>query len=1201
MLVTVAALAAVSGCGGAGKPWDGVGPKELQAIEQHRNLGIALFEIAGTKQPPEMYNKLASFRGEPVNSSGVPVKSSMEMAADEFRAITRAAPNLAFGYGNLAVTDLAMQRWDEALKAALEANERLPTGPQVQVILAESLRQAGHNDEAIKILESVARATPASVRALYRLFELYHESPGGREKQIAGVLGRLVEEVPDNLSAELEWAQAAARVGQAKAALSALDRIERLAGSAAVDPSYLRHARAPLLAGNASAAVAPLAVLLNVCKPTPRFQQDRFVIEGEPSDPHGLLLREFSPPPPAALRSGPTPPLSVRFVDVSAKWGLNGTAAGKAGGGSVSGKLLAVADYDRDGKPDLFVADPGGHSRLWRNTGRRFVDVTAAAGLPALAATSAQFVDVDNDRLLDLVVTTASDIRYFHNTGARFVEATEKARLAGTGDARQALFADMDLDGNLDLLEVSRRGRNRLFLNLRNGRFADITAAAGLSEPLPGARAAVFGDFDNNGALDLLVLSDMAPSRLYLNQYGGRFLPAHGFGDSIPAGAAAAVVEDFDRDSYLDVAVVGRGPANQVLLHNEAGRRFKAEDGLKRALGSFSATCVTSIDYDNDGWRDLVVGGPHGLRLLRNLDGHHFQDRSDLLPPVSGALSVVAADVDGDGAPDLLVARPGGRVSLLRNQGGRRHQWVQIHTQDLAHNRDTPHSLHDLNNSYGIGNTVELKAGDLYQKRLVTEPLTDFGLGGAERADVLRVIMTNGTPQNMLLPAVDQLWAPTVHIVDSCPFLYAWDGSHYRFVTDVLWRGPLGLRVSADRFAPHDQTLDFVKIPHGVLQPTDGIYDLAISEELWETTYLDMARLVAVDHPAAADVFVDERMNFGPPLPFKLYTVQHPRTPKSVTDRRGRSWLREVAQRDGVYSHAFEPTRYKGVTKPSELVLDLGPLPPGAPVRLFLTGWIFPTGSSINVIASRDSKVRVIPPQIAVTDRRGRWKTIIPALGYPTGRNKTMVVEIGRFEGPEHRVKLTTTAELYWDQIFFTAGEAPAPVRVTSLAPAAADLHYLGFCREYRESEDGPFLYDHDRLEKGPRWRDQEGLFTRYGDVRPLLQRVDDQYVIMNAGDEVWMRFDGRRLAPLPDGWVRDFVMLTDGWDKDADPNTATCATVAPLPFHGMKRYPYGADERYPGREALRQYRATYNTRRVSARPFFEAIVRGQAPYPAGP
>lgn len=1164
LLLAATVLALSAGCQGRGRPWEGVGPKEFEAIERHRNVGIARLEEGQFKQ-----------------------------AADEFTAITQTAPNLAFGYGNLAVADLRMNRPPEALKAAQEAQDRLPRDPQVQSILAEAQSAAGRNDEAIRTLEAVTQADPPPVRPLYRLIELYRLSPTGHEAAIPRALERLVKAVPYNIVAELEWAKAAAQAGNARAALAAVDRVAALAGSSAVSESYLQAARAPLQAGNAAAAVGPLQVLINVSKPTPRYQADLFEIDGEPTDPHGLTLREFVPPPPPALRPVPPPPIPVRFVDTSAEWGLPAGAATSTAG-PPSSHPLAVGDYDGDGKPDLFVADPAGHSRLWHNTGRRFTDVTAALGLPPLAATSAQFIDVDNDRRLDLVLSTPAGLRYFRNTGSRFVDLTAATRLTGPGAVRQTLGADLDVDGDLDLLALSAAGPSRLYRNNMDRTFTDVTAGAGLGPPLPEARAAVFGDFDENGAPDLLLISERAPGRLYLNQYGGRFRLAPEFGAAVPAGARAAVVEDFDHDSYLDVAVVGGAPAAQLLLYNEAGKRFRAETGLQAALGSFAATAVASLDYDNDGWQDLVVVGPDGLRLLHNDGGHQFRDHSDLLPKIRGSVGVEAADVDGDGAADLLVARSGGGVALLRNEGGSRNHWLkaQLLAVDVAGAK---------NNVYGIGNTIEVKAASLYQKRLVTDPITSFGLDGIASVDTMRVVWTNGTPQNHLAPAANQLVQEKLQLKGSCPFLYTWDGERYRFVTDILWRSPLGLRLSASRFAPHDQTGDWVRIPHGVLKGTEGFYDLTITEELWETLYLDLARLVVVDHPAGADVYLDERMNFGPPLPFRLYTVQHPQVPRAVTDGQGRSWRAAVARRDGVYSHAFEPTRYQGVTKPSTLLLDLGPLPADAPVRLFLTGWIFPTDTSINMAVSQNGAIKLQPLQVAVTDRNGRWRTIVPALGLPAGKNKTMVIDLGRFQGKEHRAKLTTTAQLYWDQIFFTVGESPVPIRATRLRPVQTDLHYLGFCRTYREGENGPFLYDHGRVDRHPRWRDQEGLFTRYGEVTSLLQQVDDQYVIMNAGDELWVRFDGRRLPPLPPGWVRDFVLQTDGWDKDADRNTATGSTVEPLPFHGMKQYPYEPGERYPETAALRRYRAEYNTRRVSARPFREAILRGRSPYPVGP
>ena len=116
--------------------------------------------------------------------------------------------------------------------------------------------------------------------------------------------------------------------------------------------------------------------------------------------------------------------------------------------------------------------------------------------------------------------------------------------------------------------------------------------------------------------------------------------------------------------------------------------------------------------------------------------------------------------------------------------------------------------------------------------------------------------------------------------------------------------------------------------------------------------------------------------------------------------------------------------------------------------------------------------------------------------------------------------------------------------------------------------------------------RNLVGDYTRYGDVTPLLIDADNRYVIINAGDEVSLKFDASQVPPLPDGWARDFLFYSDGWLKDGDLNTAHGQTVGPLPFHGMTSYPYGPDESYPGDEKHMTYRQEYNTRAVTAEAF---------------
>src|SRR5262249_35076069 len=104
------------------------------------------------------------------------------------------------------------------------------------------------------------------------------------------------------------------------------------------------------------------------------------------------------------------------------------------------------------------------------------------------------------------------------------------------------------------------------------------------------------------------------------------------------------------------------------------------------------------------------------------------------------------------------------------------------------------------------------------------------------------------------------------------------------------------------------------------------------------------------------------------------------------------------------------------------------------------------------------------------------------------------------------------------------------------------------------------------------------GLYTRYGDVRELLNDVDYRLVIMGSGDELNLHFRAD-LPPVPSGWVRDFLLKVDGWAKDRDPNTAFSSSVEPLPFHAMSRYPYPAGEHFPNDARHLRYRAEYNTR----------------------
>jgi hypothetical protein len=182
-------------------------------------------------------------------------------------------------------------------------------------------------------------------------------------------------------------------------------------------------------------------------------------------------------------------------------------------------------------------------------------------------------------------------------------------------------------------------------------------------------------------------------------------------------------------------------------------------------------------------------------------------------------------------------------------------------------------------------------------------------------------------------------------------------------------------------------------------------------------------------------------------------------------------------------------------------------------------------------------------------------------------------------------LRLATTLQIYWDAAALAVGRPAVDPVVTALAAAAADLHYRGYSRLYRRSPSSPHWFDYQTVSVEPRFRDMRGAFTRFGPVGELLDTADDRYVVMNAGDELTLRFAASALPPLAPGWRRDWVLYSDGWVKDADIHTAHSQTVEPLPYHGMAAYP-DVPHRFPDTAAHRAWQRDYQTRQVDDTPF---------------
>jgi hypothetical protein len=398
--------------------------------------------------------------------------------------------------------------------------------------------------------------------------------------------------------------------------------------------------------------------------------------------------------------------------------------------------------------------------------------------------------------------------------------------------------------------------------------------------------------------------------------------------------------------------------------------------------------------------------------------------------------------------------------------------------------------------------------------------------------------------------------------------------------------GIIGGSGGAAAFAPAAASQEYLRIPGEALQPRNGRYVLQFTEELWETAYLDQIRLLSVDHPDSVDVYVDER--FVPPGPIRLrmFRTVDRHAPHTATDDRGDDVRAALSSADDVYVSNLTPLRYQGLVEPHALVLDLGQDAGRPGTLLLLRGWIYPTDASINVALSQQTQIQTRLPSLEVRDARGKWKTAIPDIGFPSGKDKTIVIDLaGVFPTRDHHVRIRTNMQIYWNQAFVARDAATSPLRVTPLDPVSADLHFRGFSRTYRRGgRYGPHWFAYDDVSTESPWRPIAGAFTRFGAVLPLLRQPDDMYVIMAPGDEATVEFDAQGASPPPPGWRRTFFLYSDGWIKDADLNTAFGNTVGPLPFHAIQAYPYAPGESYPSDAARRQYLDQYNTRIIKRR-----------------
>jgi len=716
--------------------------------------------------------------------------------------------------------------------------------------------------------------------------------------------------------------------------------------------------------------------------------------------------------------------------------------------------------------------------------------------------------DFNNDGLPDLC---AGGKLVVNQKGT--LRVVEKPVLAG--EFERCVWVDYDHDYDLDLLLLGQT--QALARNNGDGTWADVTP----SFPLVAGRAvdAVVLELREDNGFDVVVAYEGRPAVVYRDHKAGRY-------EAVPLGFALAAplqVGDFNQDGFLDLA------SGAALVENQRGT-------LK--LGpSLPKPALVFADFQNRGRGDALAGDG----MLVHRAGLTYE--AGKVRGYAGAVEAVAADFNSDGLTDAAVVRADGTVALLRNTTPVKNPWLRVGLAGVKNLR------------LAFGARVEVKAGSLYQKKVYQGVPLAFGVPGYTQADAVRITWPNGLIQNEVRQktGVTYNYKEAQRLSGSCPMIFTWNGERFEFVSDVLGVAPLGTGLPVD----HDE---YVQVPDGTLRAP---YEVRITEELREVSYLDRIELVAVDHPAGVEIFTSEKYQ-APPFPeFRLYGVERRRYPTAAVDRQGRDVLERIVRRDGRYVQGFERDG-RGRADAHSLTLDL----PGEGV-LYLHGWVDWADGSVFVAASQGEPLR--GPRLEAQDREGRWVTVLEDMGMPAGKPKTIAVDLtGKLPPGARRVRITTNMCVYWDEVFLGETNRQPKARITRLGPAAAELRFRGFSAVKGQPE----VFDYGVVRPASMWNPTPGYYTRYGDVGALLERVDDRLVVMGSGDEVRLRFAGQDLPALAAGWKRDFLIYVNGWAKDADANTAFGSTVEPLPFHAMRGYP-DPDRLHPDPE----YRRAYNTR----------------------
>jgi len=1103
-----------------------------------------------TKSSPEYSELVRTFYiGLAALEVGHDVQADAKLAQ-----VTQLAPNEPAGWANWGLLALRQRNYEFAAERLHKARDLAPDNSDIHYLLGLLESSRGNTPAAIEELRKAVELDQHNLIAIYKLAEeVERQGDQKAADEFQTLIQKILAAQPDNIAALVELSRIAAKRGDTETLKSTVAKI--VARSSAW-PEEVRTQVTTLdaaaQAGDTAAAATRTSFLRNVLVRVPEYRRDLAAIKPQPGEdavPLRHFLRLESPEFKAA-----TPDSEIRFITEP----LTTDKTDWVGTISLSG----------EGAPVIVTATA------------REVKLASGPSLPfpgrdsSPARSAILPIDFNYDFKTDLVLAGAGGVRLFRQESpSNFTDVTPVTKLPPAiinGNYSGAWAADIEADGDLDVVLGSPQLKPTVLRNNGDGTFQVIDVFSSIQ----GINDFAWGDLDADGDPDAALIDSSGKLHVFSNERQGQFSERALPSDLSPVRAIS--LAELNDDSVLDLAVVRNDGVLIRVSDKDHGASWE-EQAIVHSLPD--APKLVVADLDNNGSVDFVCGSDVTMRDGKNILPVEALDFTRVLD---------VADVNGDGKLDLLGIDLNGRPVKAINQSSKNYHWQVVRPRSVQATGD------QRINSFGVGGEMEIRSGLLVQKQPITGPVLHFGLGEQPSTDVIRVVWPNGTVRADFEIKADQEIVTEQRLKGSCPFLFAWNGKQMEFVKDAVpWSSAIGLRINTLGTARVEATEEWYKIGRDQLVPHDGYYDLRITAELWETYYYDHLRLMVVDHPENTDIFVDERFVI-PAAKLEITTVSTPRKVARAVDDEGQDVTAIINNLDGKYLDTFGRGKYQGVTRDHYVEVDLGDdAPSSGPLWLIANGWMHPTDSSINVAISQGQQEQAKPLSLEIPDGNGGWQVVRPNMGFPAGRKKICLFDLTDVfkSGIPRRLRLRTNLEVYWDSLEWAVGIPTAQLKTTSLDPEVADLHYRGYSVINQKDDSSPEVPDYNRLSSSKQiWRDLIGYYTRFGDVRELLKQADDRYVIINAGDEMSFRFAAQ--PPPAPGWVRDYVIVGDGWIKDGDYNSTFSKTVSPLPYHAKNEYitaPGRLEDEWVYRQHPEDWR-NYHTRYVTADIFQNAM-----------